>query len=531
MVCSSNPKSFTEQLEQMTQTNQTNRPKPIWKQVAWPVVIIIAGILIFSGYLDNGWIYDDDYLIVDNEWYRTPFEFSDLAQDLGTVLEKEPMGYWRPGQLLLYRVEYSLFNDEPFGWHLTGLALHLIAGCMLFFLLTRLTGNRIGAGLAALVFISHPVVTEVVGSNNYQISSIEGALALTALLFWLNKRVTLATVCMAGALMFRESALTLPLLFAFFLLQWPGRFNKQNLAALIAPFSLAALYLLTRFVFLGIEFLTAEESFGFFQRIGLFAFYSAKVIIVPALWALSIVHEPQPTTLIVLAGWGIILASVAFLVFLFWRFRKGATPVALLLFCGFIISALPYSGIIATYILFSEHYLYLPLAFLIGAICALALQSKRKKWIVPGVLFLILLYSAISFSRAGVFADNGTAFSDALSKYPNSVKALMSLGTYHYQKDEINEAVVIYHQVLTLTNGKNEKAWNNMGDIYFRAKMWEKAEECFVKAAKEGQRNLAVLLFIQKRHDELRPLVTELYNRNPGDTVIKEIYDSVVKKE
>lgn len=515
----------------MAEYKKTNDKMPFWKHTFWPFVIILAGALIYSGYLDNGWIYDDEYLITDSKAYETPFEFNDLFEDLGTVLYGEPMGYWRPGQILLYRMEYLLFGMEPFGWHLTGLALHILAACMLYMLLYRLLKNRHAAGLAALVFLSHPVVTEVVGSNNYQISSIEGLFVLAGLFCWLKKRAFIATVFMAAALLFRESALVVPVLFTLFLGFVPGRFEKRNLALLIAPFALAVLYLLARFAWLGQTQLYAEEAFGFFQRVGLIAFYSAKVIAIPALWSLSIVHDLQPSTVATLTGWSVIVICIAFCSWLAWRVKKGADPAALILFAAFLVAASPYAGVIPPYILFAEHYLYMPLAFLVGSVCALSLPNRRKKILVAGVLILTLFYSAISFSRSNVFIDNGMAFSDALTKYPNSVKSLMSLGTHHYRNDEINEAVVIYHKVLSLTNGKHEKAWNNIGDIYFRVKMWEKAEECFKKAGQEGRRNLVVLLFIQKRLAELHPMVTELYDENPEDTVIKEIYDSVIEND
>ena len=147
----------------------------------WCAIIFIVGVGVYAPYLQNGWIFDDSALITKSQWYEQPFRAQDLTADLGEVLTDAPMHYWRPGQLLLYRLEYELFGERPAGWHLTAVLLHIATTiCLFLFVLVFLSPHY--AGVAALLFMLHPLTSEVVGSNNFQISSAEGLFVFLSLL-------------------------------------------------------------------------------------------------------------------------------------------------------------------------------------------------------------------------------------------------------------------------------------------------------------------------------------------------------------
>jgi tetratricopeptide (TPR) repeat protein len=159
-----------------------------------------------------------------------------------------------------------------------------------------------------------------------------------------------------------------------------------------------------------------------------------------------------------------------------------------------------------------------------------ALQKQKGRIAIGIILFaLVGVYGSVSYSRAGIFKSDAIAFADVLEKYPDSVVALLTMGDHRYQQNKFDAASAYYIKALHLTDGKNELAWNNLGDIYFRRKVWDKAETCFRNSGKKGERNLAILLFVQKRSDEVLPLLEKLKIRFPNDDLLDQMIEATKK--
>ncbi len=80
-----------------------------------------------------------------------------FAQDDITLLSRSaglvpPGGLFRPLAQAAFRGEYALFGLDPLGYHVVGLALHLLAVALLYALALRLTRSRGTAAAAAVLF-------------------------------------------------------------------------------------------------------------------------------------------------------------------------------------------------------------------------------------------------------------------------------------------------------------------------------------------------------------------------------------------
>src|SRR3989337_4426990 len=99
-------------------------------------LILLISIAIYSNTLKNGFVYDDEFTIVNNTLIKN---FSNISK----LFTKEyfstsgEMSY-RPVVTLTYFLDYALYGIKPWGYHLTNLLLHAMNGVILYIFLTLL---------------------------------------------------------------------------------------------------------------------------------------------------------------------------------------------------------------------------------------------------------------------------------------------------------------------------------------------------------------------------------------------------------
>ncbi|MBZ0166669.1 MAG: hypothetical protein K8I00_07655, partial [Candidatus Omnitrophica bacterium] len=123
-------------------------------------IIIVVTACYYSS-LSAPFIWQDQSLVVNNEQIRNLDKWDEL---LTTTIQMDTVSqsFYRPLQMLTYMADHFLWRDEPFGYHLTNLILHCLAGVCLLELLWVLTLNRWTAFFGTLLFVSHPIHTEAV---------------------------------------------------------------------------------------------------------------------------------------------------------------------------------------------------------------------------------------------------------------------------------------------------------------------------------------------------------------------------------
>ncbi|MBI9077513.1 MAG: tetratricopeptide repeat protein [Desulfatibacillum sp.] len=123
------------------------------------IIILVA----FWGALSFDYVNYDDLEVVKNN----PVIQSLSPASLKTMFTHfHPQSYY-PVRLVSYAVDYGFWGNEPIGYHLTNLLLHLFNVLLVFWLFLNLTGERNknsiwGAFAAAVFFGIHPVVAGAV---------------------------------------------------------------------------------------------------------------------------------------------------------------------------------------------------------------------------------------------------------------------------------------------------------------------------------------------------------------------------------
>ena len=203
------------------------------------IVVIAAAFFVYGPALRNGFVWDDTALCLRDplirSWRLIPEGFRHFL-----FLDATASNFYRPLQRLTFTADYQLYSfAQPWGWHLTSIAIHAAAAVALFFLLLRLSGlrpaNALSIGLrerlalgVAVLWAIHPLhtsaVTYIAGRAD-PLAALCGfsglALGLVSLENGRRKRLAAlgAAACFLGALLSKESGVA-ALLIWFVILAW-----------------------------------------------------------------------------------------------------------------------------------------------------------------------------------------------------------------------------------------------------------------------------------------------------------------------
>ena len=125
--------------------------------------LFVMVLAVYWPSLHYQFVLDDHGQILDNPRVQSPgFVATYFTQDVWGAHGGKITNWYRPLFLLWLRLDYILYGLSPWGWHLGGILIHLLATALLAALVWMLTGNRVGVLLAAGLFALHPAKTESV---------------------------------------------------------------------------------------------------------------------------------------------------------------------------------------------------------------------------------------------------------------------------------------------------------------------------------------------------------------------------------
>jgi hypothetical protein len=142
-------------------------------------ILVLAGALAYWPALDSPFLFDDRPAIVDNATIRTLAPSTVLSPPNDTPVAGRPLTN------VTFALNYAAGGVNPRGYRLTNLAIHLLAGLLLFatmrrtLRLPRLRGRFGGdatdlAFAAALLWTLHPLHSEVVNYVTHRNESLMG---------------------------------------------------------------------------------------------------------------------------------------------------------------------------------------------------------------------------------------------------------------------------------------------------------------------------------------------------------------------
>jgi protein O-mannosyl-transferase len=531
----------------------------------------VCFILYFNA-LGNGFILDDNFLIVENQFVKD-FSVQKIFSTDVFYFHPDAAGdsskYYRPLQLLSYSFEYLIWRLNPLGYRLDNIILQSLNGFLLFLLVLSIFKNRVLAFFSGLFFCIHPaqvcLVTFVAGRSNL-LEMFFILLSMTAFTYFvlMRKRAYYAASLLfyVAALFTREGALLLPLY--ILLCAAAVKISRERIALLLTPYIvIAAVYVSMRTLFMPCDKFAVAGSVSL-NTAGNFFVYVQNYF-----WQLIL---PLNVKIALLDGNSMLktifyVCSCLFFMYLLTRALMVKNKALIFGLCMYFIGLLPvmkldeimkYFGPVLT-----EHYVYnASIGFCIILSYALLVLFERR----PAVYKILCISFIVYFSLLTVmsnyhYRDEKTFYTYVLSVDRRNVIARLNLGNAYYDRQEYDRAIAEAEQVLhqepdawdgylllgNALSGKHERAkaanayraaltlnprseriWNNLGLAYEESGELDKAGGAFEKAlalAPESPvvlANMAGYLIRKGEYDKALEICQKFLvaNRNDADRII-----------
>jgi len=449
------------------------------------LMVGLLAALVYANSLANGFAYDDDPIIVENESIQSLEALPRaVLSSYWPGLGGETASLWRPVTTAAFGLQHVLGGGSPIVFHAVNVLLHSLVTMGVLVLLVHLMPLA-AAWLAAVVFAVHPVHVEAVANVVGFAELFSTAAVMGAMILHVRSpersgwRVSLA-IGLLYALAFgaKESAVTLPGL-VFLVDAARGRLALTDL-----PRYLRArwrVYLVMLVVALGllaarIPILGAIASPT--GPMGADILYE-----IPRIWTLAEVWthyvrlwvfpldlsaDYVPNVIPISFGWnatnitGVVLAlGILTSALAAWR-RPSLTPggssarIAGFAVVWFLVTISPVSNaLFLSGVLLAERTLYLPsvgLAALSGWL-VLWLLRRRLRLAVGVLAGAVVLGSVRTWTRSPTWRDSESVFLTMLREQPHSGRSQWLLGDNFWVQGDTARALATYRHAVNLLGG------------------------------------------------------------------------------
>ncbi len=472
------------------------------------LILFVIGVAVRFPALFGELIWDDASLVRDNPLIKSPLLLLEtfrhyLALDGSST-------HYRPLQNVSYFFDYLIWNNDPFGFHLSNVLWHVGSGLLLFFLLERLLRPfrdrfatdvlSVAAFFVALLWIVHPVHSPAVDYISGRADSLAFFFACAAWLLYLKARsvcrpvgrfilFSAAALLALAALCSRETGCVWMLLFLFHLFALDRESSRRARGiTTVVCLCLVAIYAGLRQ--LPVEHLLrpAVASQSFTDRVGLMLRALGdygRLMIYPS--NLHVERSVQLSSGVARSGLlllGLLTASAM----AYGALRKGkAQPIRVLGAAWFILAYLPVSNLFPLNATVAEHWLYLPsVGFLIFAAGVWFECPPRRQSILSGLACLALLgLSARSFVRSGDWLNPETLYRESLAAGAAKTRFMLNLAQTYAAEKNYAKAEDLLRQLVRL-NPNYAMAQNALGHLLLEEGKTSEAEKIFSRQSSQS---------------------------------------------
>lgn len=434
-----------------------------------PLLLIILAISVFAGAVDYGLLtnWQDSDMILNNPL------ITELGFEQTSHLFTEPyQGAYTPIALFAYQIQYALWDNSGFGYHLVSILLHAANGVLVFTLARRLYDNRLAAGVGALLFVIHPLQVESVVWVAQQQTLLSLLFFLLAFIFHIESKHRLSFLGL-GWLLYTLAILTKPvaigavLIFIFYDYFWQG-YAVRQVALRALPYALVGGLGLAGAVWASDSGLTdrsipAENILDVLQLTLWIVWDNTLAFLAPFDLNHLYLYGTDGNTFSVILGGVVLVIGAAGL-------AKGGRFIRLsLLWIGLF-------GLTATLLtvdaaLRADHYLYYSTVLMsitlgFGIVALLQKLSAVYLRFLASAAFVLMVFGLIflSVNRVTVWADEPTLWANHLEDYPQSADGLLFYGIHYYETQSYDQATQFFSDVLAV-NPSHYQANQYLGQI------------------------------------------------------------------
>jgi len=426
--------------------------------------------------------WDDEKYVLVNQVIK-----SLTLENMNAIFTRNYLGNYAPLQLISYMLDHALWGMKASGYFLTNITIHACNGLLLYLLLIRLDFSRLCAFFSVLFFLVHPVQVETVAWISERKNLLAMFFCLIAFAAYIRFRETgwsggkkaylTSFACFVCALLSKAVAVIFPLQLLLFEFCYVERTKRSRWYSDTIPFFCAAAVM---------AWVTMQSQLpGEIPGVGggrtgyhggsLFATFLTMVTVLTRyvtllIWptGLSAIYDPPVRTGVdgaVLLG-GVILAVLTAVGIVLYRRQR-----RLLFWYGlFFIGLLPVSQIVPIVTLMNDRYLYFPMlgvSVCFGSLACWAEERSGARRVTELLLagMILATLSLLSFSRAGVWKNDLTLWSDAARKTPTHYVALYGWAQALQNSGDLDAALQVYLRILQ-TNQRHLDTLTHLGALY-----------------------------------------------------------------
>jgi protein O-mannosyl-transferase len=438
--------------------------------------IVIATSIAYVPSYHGGFLLDDEGMITQNPLIIGPHGLGRLW------FTTEPQDYW-PLTYTTFWLEWRIWGNNPTGYHIVNLTLHIGTALLIWAILSRL--SLPGGFLAAVLFALHPVNVESVAWISQRKNTLSLLFFLLSILWYLKFDVSLLSCNLSGgrhaqsefsdrthgagwyclsllafvlASLSKGSVVILPLILLG-LVWWRRKIEKADLLRLSPFFIVAAVFAMVNVWFQSKGLQESIRNANLTERLlgagTVVWFYLSK-----ALWPfdLAFIYPRWNIQVDRWQWWLPLLAAIGLTVALWWkRFTEWGRP--LLVAWGFYcIALLPIMGLtdvgFMQFSLVADHYQHIAIISVLALVAnAWWLWQKRLEGVkrasaIAAAVVVVGLLGCLTWQQSRLYRDAEASYRAALEKNPdcwilhgNLGRCLLERGSTIAAVDHLNEAL------------------------------------------------------------------------------------------
>jgi tetratricopeptide (TPR) repeat protein len=531
------------------------------------IIIIVVTYLVFQNTLENNFVFDDESVIIGNTSIKDISnipKFFTADEGFHKVIGR----YYRPVVSSTYAIDYSIWELDPYGFHLTNIIIHIISCLLLFKILTTLFSRykyrNLISMFSTLIFAVHPIHTEAVSWVSGRTDSLVTLFFFASFLFYIEytkepdsvksgkeKQSTsnrnyfyliLSVFFYATGLLTKEMIVTMPVIIVLYDLVYRKKdldYVKENMISYILFFGVTLIYLILRYSLL--KDIPERETYLYFFGKDYTVVIGTMLKTIPVYFRLLIAPFPLlyhyngviPDAKSLIDSAVIFsFLFVAFLVFIAVYFYKKDSIIA---FCilFFLVSLAPVMNIIPTMNLMAERFLYFTSFALVLLICHLAMVGSSKRdfsMLTIGMVIIIGSLSYLTYLRNIEWKDNDTLYMSA--KGVDGTVLLVNEGNIYANNKKYDDATEFYKKAI-LIRENNVLAHHNLGLIYLLSGKIDSAEMKFKRGiqidslAPDGYFQMATVYNMKNDKDSAIMMLERLQEIAPNYKESAAILESI----
>jgi len=445
-------------------------------------LLVLACLLAYLPVMQGKFLWDDLYLVGTNPFFKSPRFILEVFRHY--LFVDSFSAYYRPVQNISYMLDYLLWNQQEFGYHLSNVLFHAASAFLLYLVLRRCLGRlaaptpafaEAASFCVALLWAVHPVHNAAVAYVAGRADSLAMMFALAGwLLFTMGAsgwRGAVAAVCAAlcflAALCAKEIAFVWIALFLVYLFAFErSRPLRAKIGIAGSLLAVLALYLALRHLpgsrapqqGLGDDPLL-ERALLMILALGQYTaliFFPANLHMERTLWT-----GPQYASL---ASWlGALRGNYLFVL--------GLLTICLFVFaCSiplpgrririfgvvwFVLGFLPISNLFPLNAQAAEHWIYLAsagyLLTLAGFACAL--PARHRRLLLAAVPVAVAALGVRTAFRAAEWADPETFYKQTIAAGGSSDRSSLNLADIYAARGDLKQAEAVLLDALRHSPG------------------------------------------------------------------------------